>query len=230
MQSPLKSRLVLILAVLSAAGCGRPPQPARLRFDSFDLGEELVPLPFSIRVANGGDEPGRVDAVEAHVLSTIPIVAPGLTAPNDATMPSRVLLFGKELIGGISQPLADGKSIPLVGRQTTDVWCAFDWLLPRRPAPMVMVVSASFALKYDKKSVVETEPVTFVLQSRPGILPAIIQTKFADEAQATAMIRTLDALPGTKSAGVESLVRWLRAGPAADNPVGDRLSASSGDL
>ena len=133
-------------------GCSQ--SPAKLRLDGVGISEDTVPLVFALKLTNEGGTTAKVDGVAATFLTHSRYGTTVAMADSPKDLDCSV----------------EFRDVVLISPgETVDVPCVLKWKVDEFPPPMLAIVTATFATG---PVVIESKPLSFILQSRPGLLDA----------------------------------------------------------
>jgi hypothetical protein len=156
-------------------------------------------MPFALRVVNDG-APAKFDAIEGECQTRV-IVSPdpNAQAPTSATM--RVALLDRSKPG--MGTLGHRQSLAL--RRKTEVWGIVGWELPDNTPRIVRLFEARFTLKRHGVPIFTTPLYAFAMQSREGVFEETVAEASEEADDARALLKVIDGMQGTLSAGVKEL-------------------------
>lgn len=191
----------------SASGAPAPPGQAWLNFLDLACHEDGDHLTFSIKIANAGAET-LVDSIEATTSDEV-IVGDVNQQNFPSSFQSAVSLTHPVGEDGVISKLPLGAEVKIPEASTTDVWGVLSWRLPDPPPRMMAIVTATFKVRHKGEELLATPPYTFILESQPRVLEAVMSDQPRVPANDAAMLELLRSQKGQPSANVKHLIQRL---------------------
>ncbi len=184
------------------AGCSQSSPGPQVAITAVRVDESAVPMPFVVAIVNGRGEPAEIRGVSVGVRDMTLIYSPR----DAAKIPER---FDCQVEHSPDRPTS-------VAAHSDGAACGFlCWKLPNDPPSALAVVACEFRVEVGDQTLT-SEPITLVLQSRPGILPGEVDPMPSADGlwlkeQADRIVEVLSGLAGEKSPAARSLADRLKA-------------------
>jgi hypothetical protein len=175
-------------------GCQKPAP--RLQYIAIGIAEDQQPVVFAVKVNNMGNTTVTVDRCDTNITFNYLLAGPG-NLPDAFNY--NVTLIDTE------------EALKVKPGETATIPFSFIWNTPFDAPPMVAICRASFTLRYDATSGVETEPVMFTVANVSQIDLVKLGQEFANSLATQSLLNRLNSFQGKKSANVQQLIRKLRS-------------------